>query len=97
MSFDIYGNPLRPGYCEAHPDIAEPFPCSICRHRQQLEQVRIEHEARIANEQREFRDKAAIAAMKAILSNESYSHLTLKETAGLSFEMAGQMLEEREK
>lgn len=31
MSFDIYGNPLRPGYCECHPDVREPWPCRDCR------------------------------------------------------------------
>jgi hypothetical protein len=30
MAFDIYGNHLRPGYCEVHPDVREPFPCSVC-------------------------------------------------------------------
>ena len=31
MSFDIYGNTLRPGYCEVHPDVHEPWPCFVCR------------------------------------------------------------------
>ena len=31
MSFDIYGNHLRPGYCEVHPDVHESFPCHYCR------------------------------------------------------------------
>ena len=30
MSFDIYGNYLRPGYCEVHPDHREEYPCSRC-------------------------------------------------------------------
>ena len=30
MPYDIYGQPLRPGYCEVHPDIHEEFPCSEC-------------------------------------------------------------------
>ena len=30
MSYDIYGNHLRPGYCEVHPDIPETYPCSVC-------------------------------------------------------------------
>lgn len=30
MSFDIYGNYLRPGYCEVHPDVREEYPCSAC-------------------------------------------------------------------
>lgn len=30
MSWDIYGNPLRRGYCEVHPDVHQEYPCSIC-------------------------------------------------------------------
>jgi len=30
MSFDIYGNHLRRGYCEVHPDVHEEYPCSQC-------------------------------------------------------------------
>ncbi len=30
MAFDIYGNTLRPGYCEVHPDMPESYPCSQC-------------------------------------------------------------------
>jgi len=30
MSYDIYGNHLRPGHCEVHPDVHEVYPCSYC-------------------------------------------------------------------
>lgn len=30
MSFDIYGNRLKPGHCEVHPDVAQHFPCECC-------------------------------------------------------------------
>lgn len=30
MTYDIYGNPLRRGYCEVHPDVAEEYPCYQC-------------------------------------------------------------------
>lgn len=30
MSFDIYGQNIRSGYCEVHPDVHEPYPCSLC-------------------------------------------------------------------
>ncbi len=30
MAFDIYGNNLRSGYCEVHPDVHEEYPCSEC-------------------------------------------------------------------
>lgn len=31
MAYDIYGNGLRPGYCEVHPDVPEQWPCGYCR------------------------------------------------------------------
>jgi len=30
VGFDIYGNHLRPGYCEVHPDVPEYYPCRLC-------------------------------------------------------------------
>jgi hypothetical protein len=30
MAFDIYGQPLRPGHCEVHPHVGEPYPCTVC-------------------------------------------------------------------
>jgi hypothetical protein len=30
VSFDICGNRLKPGHCEFHPDVQEPFPCYKC-------------------------------------------------------------------
>lgn len=30
MSYDIYGRPLRRGYCEVHPHIGEEYPCELC-------------------------------------------------------------------
>ncbi len=61
MSYDIYGNNLRPGYCEVHPDNPEPYPCSICQIEvEQAEMLRREEEAYYAameeqrmNEERE--------------------------------------------
>jgi len=45
MAFDIYGNRLRRGHCEVHPDISEPYPCYLCyqeqlekRHRRAMEE-----------------------------------------------------------
>lgn len=45
MSFDIYGQRLRAGYCEVHPRVHEEYPCSVCmadsaRRRQQPRAVR---------------------------------------------------------
>ena len=30
MSYDVYGEILRKGYCEVHPDMDQPYPCDIC-------------------------------------------------------------------
>ena len=30
MAYDIYGNYLRPGHCEVHPEVPELFPCYRC-------------------------------------------------------------------
>jgi len=30
MPYDIYGQPLRRGYCEVHPDMHQEYPCYIC-------------------------------------------------------------------
>jgi hypothetical protein len=30
MAYDIYGNNLRRGYCEVHPQVHEEYPCSLC-------------------------------------------------------------------
>lgn len=30
MSYDIYGNDLKEGYCEVHPNVPEYYPCYIC-------------------------------------------------------------------
>lgn len=28
--WDIYGNPLRSGFCEVHPDVRGDYPCALC-------------------------------------------------------------------
>ena len=38
VSFDIYGNKLRPGHCEVHPDVSETYPCWYCRASQEPEE-----------------------------------------------------------
>lgn len=30
MSFDIYGNILRPGHCKVHPHVHQEYPCDLC-------------------------------------------------------------------
>ena len=40
MAFDIYGQHLRSGYCEVHPDVPEEYPCGRCM----MEAERRQHE-----------------------------------------------------
>ena len=53
MSFDIYGNPLRRGYCEVHPQVAEEYPCQLCHtelgHHREREQR--EYDNHVLNQQ----------------------------------------------
>lgn len=32
MNYDIFGNSLRSGFCEVHPWVEMPYPCSECAH-----------------------------------------------------------------
>jgi hypothetical protein len=36
MPYDIYGNPLRNGYCEVHPTVQEYYPCHICEQEREV-------------------------------------------------------------
>ena len=39
--FDIYGQPLRKGYCEVHPYMLGEYPCSLCiEERYEAERIR---------------------------------------------------------
>ena len=39
MSFDIYGNDLKRGYCEVHPNVADEYPCSLCMANSKIKEV----------------------------------------------------------
>lgn len=43
MSWDIYGEKLRPGHCEVHPSVHEEYPCSVCLKETQRRQEKSEH------------------------------------------------------
>jgi len=38
MSYDIYGQSLRRGHCEVHPDIHQEYPCVMCLAREREDQ-----------------------------------------------------------
>lgn len=51
MSYDIYGNNLRPGHCEVHPSVHEEYPCSVCMMENDLRRKqKQEYEADMAKE-----------------------------------------------
>ena len=61
MSFDIYGQNLRRGYCEVHPDVPEEYPCFFCRqeydnHKHQKE----EYERSMAIQEEEYYSEQGI-------------------------------------
>ena len=51
MSYDIYGNLLKKGYCEVHPDVNEEFPCHKCRDEYEFHQGQKEDYDRWCKEQ----------------------------------------------
>lgn len=68
MAWDIYGNNLRRGYCEVHPDVPQEYPCMYCmrdideENRYQDEQRLIEEAYREQVEliEREYREDAEL-------------------------------------
>ena len=38
MPYDIYGNSLRRGHCEVHPDVHQEYPCDMCLAREREDQ-----------------------------------------------------------
>ena len=50
MSWDIYGEPLTPGYCEVHPQIHQEYPCFVCQEFERAERER--YEAMLAEQER---------------------------------------------
>jgi len=54
MSFDIYGNYLRSGYCEVHPDHRGDYPCDLCKEEEYYRQQQEEEEYRQQQEEEEY-------------------------------------------
>lgn len=60
MAFDVHGERLAPGHCEAHPWVGEPYPCGLC----------------LASDAIASAERDAEAAMWAALEREHYAELT---------------------
>lgn len=61
MSFDVYGQSLRRGHCEVHPDIHEPWPCYYCLQENQQHQINEQQEAEYYGEMESQHIKMLIA------------------------------------
>lgn len=44
MPYDIYGNKLKKGHCEVHPDVPEEYPCNYCLLAHEQEKIRQQQE-----------------------------------------------------
>lgn len=73
MSFDIYGQNLRRGYCEVHPDVHEEYPCSVC----------IAEKKRVAEQERQMYEAGMqeqhISALEARLATCLENHRLARE------------------
>lgn len=77
MSYDIYGNKLRSGYCEVHPDIPGQFPCGECERERQYYEQQSRQGAEYDEYQRGRDDeRKAIVAWLRANSGEWFSNIT---------------------
>lgn len=78
MAWDIYGQSLRPGYCEVHPDVPEEYPCRLCQidHDRDREDRRLEMERQLAY-QKEYEEHCRMEAEQLyLLTNLRFRALT---------------------
>lgn len=55
MNWDIYGQPLRSGYCEVHPWVGEEYPCGHClREQEQYQREKEEYEQAMAKQYEQY-------------------------------------------
>ena len=63
MSYDIYGNYLRPGYCEVHPNRRGSYPCDLC-------EEEIMYDGRFIN-RKDFSGEVIIIRAENVFENET--------------------------
>lgn len=71
MPYDIYGNPLKRGYCEVHPNIGEEYPCSLCLAETELHQRKKEHQKAMEREHQKAMEREYQEAMELAQCNEA--------------------------
>lgn len=85
MSWDIHGNPLKNGYCEVHPWVAEYYPCSLCDV-ENIRMNRIDSEMRdaeiafVRSQEKEKLINEAIAIAENMPSSEKNVLITILNT-----------------
>lgn len=92
MSWDIYGNPLRRGYCEVHPDVHQEYPCSICMAQKQqqsqphneLEQLQYEFAQQGDYIRHLESERAALAAQVQALGDKLSEVVALLDVDGMT-------------
>jgi len=82
MAYDIYGDHLRRGYCEVHPDVHEEWPCSEClaesrarengrqRYDEEMEAQRIQHDEEMRRQFETDCAEAVVAFLRFANLNE---------------------------
>ena len=82
MPYDIYGEPLRRGYCEVHPDVPEEYPCSVCMQKHQCESEPSQPEPTVMDYigfDAEVFEKASVAVVEAAKqNNENEFHAAIE-------------------
>ncbi len=66
MEFDIYGNPLRRGHCEVHPNMLGEYPCTMCIQEKQLADDEWDHRDTRQRDYEEEMKQQAIDALKGV-------------------------------
>lgn len=71
MAYDIYGNNLKPGYCEVHPHVGEEYPCWICCKEIEQENERQRMNRQFQEAQNKDFEKAIQEQYESSFKNES--------------------------
>jgi hypothetical protein len=88
MSYDIYGNTLRRGFCEVHPHVNEEYPCSLCYAETNNKNARKQQEQEYHRQQEKEHDR--IQELESLLRDK------LKEDYEISIRMSKRIKESQQ-
>ena len=79
MSFDIFGQPLKRGHCEAHPHVNEEWPCSLClmeseQRRRSESNNNAQHDMILEVEHLKMQRDELLSALEDLLHNSSFPY-----------------------